>query len=178
VQGSHLGLEIDVSTFRSVQVLSDVQKCVLDILGCSEVFYTVCESSIFQTLRNPVIGSVLHAQIPPLDFFGATVLSTLLTPLPGYPTAAVKEACFAVKETCVAVKETCVAVKETCAAVQWLAGSAWTRRGASETLPGCLFFERTLTHTLFFTRMVQRDFRSGVDPVFVRPFSQDHDAVC
>jgi len=126
VQGSHLGLEIDVSTFRSVQVLSDVQKCVLDILGCSEVFYTVCESSIFQTLRNPVIGSVLHAQIPPLDFFGATVLSTLLTPLPGYPTAAVKEACFAVKETCVAVKETSAAVQETCLDAQRSVGdTSW-----------------------------------------------------
>ena len=47
VQGSHLGLEIDVSTFRSVKILVDVQRGVLDILGCSEVFYTLFASRLF-----------------------------------------------------------------------------------------------------------------------------------
>jgi hypothetical protein len=88
-----------------------------------------------------LLGSVLHAQIPPLDFFGATVLSTLVTPLPEYPTAAVKEACFAMKETCVAVKETCAAVQETCLDAQ---------RSVGDT-PWVPFFERTLTLTLLYT---------------------------
>ena len=60
VQGSHLGLEIDVSTFRMVQlnkILLDVQRCILDILGCSEMFYTLFASRLFSrpcaTPRTP-----------------------------------------------------------------------------------------------------------------------------
>ena len=65
VQGSHLGLDINDSTFRNVQAyykaFLDVQTCVLDILGCSYgVLHTDCESSIFQTLRDPVLHAVFR----------------------------------------------------------------------------------------------------------------------
>ena len=55
VQGSSLGSGVDVERLLGVcNTLLDVQRCVLDILGCSAgVLHTVCESFIFQTLRKP-----------------------------------------------------------------------------------------------------------------------------
>ena len=45
---ANLGLEIDVERLLGVyKILLDVQRCVLDILGCSEVFYTLFASRLF-----------------------------------------------------------------------------------------------------------------------------------
>ena len=66
VQGSHLGLEIDDSTFRSAQDTFRRSKvCSRHFwvrLKCFTLSESVCESSIFQTLRNPA-----EEEIEPLE---------------------------------------------------------------------------------------------------------------
>jgi len=53
VQGSHLGLEIDDSTIGACKILLDVQRSVLAILDCSEVFDTLFASRLFSRPRAP-----------------------------------------------------------------------------------------------------------------------------
>jgi len=96
VQGSLLGFEIDVSTFRSVQDTFRRSKVYSrHFLGAPKVFYTLFASrllSIFQTLRNPA-HCPWHAAPPPQPRAAYGVVSSRFTRAVAFMLGSVGGAC-------------------------------------------------------------------------------------